>query len=138
MKVLYILTAAAILFTSQNTKAQSPVNPDLSFEAQRILDEGIILDIRYYYYPNLQAYFDTQTATYLYNKEGEWFEGKQIPAGIRGYSVNNGIRVAITDYAGDEPFDEFEKHKVNYPPNYTTKRQPAVKNAPDTNGIAYN
>lgn len=132
MKTFYILFATLFMASAQQSNAQSAVNPDLSYEAQMILDEGAILDIRYYYYPNLQAYFDTETATYLYLKDGEWVEGKQIPSGIRGYSKNNGARVAIKDYSGDEPFEIFEQHKAQFPANYSTKRQPPAK------GLAYN
>ncbi|HEU0136674.1 MAG TPA: hypothetical protein VFQ50_05240 [Flavobacterium sp.] len=132
MKTLYMLCVTMFIAAVQKSEAQNAINPDLSYEAQLILDEGAILDIRYYYYPNLQAYFDTETATYLYLKDGEWVEGKQIPSGIRGYSLHNGQRVAITDYSGDEPYEVFDKHKSSYPPNYSTKRQPPTK------GLAYN
>lgn len=109
--------------------AQTSVNPDLSLEAQSIIDEGAINNIRYYYYPNLQAYFDTDTGTYLYIKNSEWVEANEIPKGLRGYSLMNGQRVAITDYAGDEPYNVFSKHKEMYPANYNAKRQAPVKEA---------
>ena len=132
MKTLYLLCGMIFVLNTQKMTSQTAITPDLSYEAQLILDEGAILDIRYYYYPNLQAYFDTETATYLYQKDGEWVEGKQIPSGLRGYSLHNGTRVAITDYSGDEPYEVFDQHKSHYPPNYSTKRQPPTK------GLAYN
>ena len=115
--------------------AQTSVNPDLSFEAQAIIDDGAIHNIRYYYYPNLQAYFDTDTGTYLYIVNNQWTEGKEIPKGLRGYSLMNKQRVAITDYAGDEPYNVFTKHKEMYPANYNAKRQAPPK---ETTGIALN
>lgn len=108
--------------------AQTSINPDLSFEAQSIIDQGAINNIRYYYYPNLQAYFDTDSGTYLYIKDNEWVEGSEIPKGLRGYSLLNNQRVAITDYSGDEPYNLFTKHKEMYPANYNGKRQPPAKN----------
>lgn len=127
MKTLPYYIIAAFMSITFSASAQTSVNPDLSFEAQSIIDQGAINNIRYYYYPNLQAYFDTDTGTYLYIKNNEWVEGNEIPKGLRGYSLLNGQRVAITDYSGDEPYNVFSKHKEMYPANYNAKRQPPAK-----------
>lgn len=134
MKKIHYLILAMFISITSFTSAQNSVNPDLSFEAQSIIDEGAIHNIRYYYYPNLQAYFDTDTGTYLYIANNQWIEGKEIPKGLRGYSLLNKQRVAITDYSGDEPYNVFEKHKELYPANYNAKRQPPK----DETGLASN
>ena len=123
MKTLPYYIIAVFMSITFTATAQTSVNPDLSLEAQSIIDQGAINNIRYYYYPNLQAYFDTDTGTYLYIKNNEWVEGNEIPKGLRGYSLLNGQRVSITDYSGDEPYNVFSKHKEMYPANYNAKRQ---------------
>ncbi len=135
MKTIQYFLAAMLFTVSYTSSAQATVNPDLSFEAQSIIDEGAIHNIRYYYYPNLQAYFDTDTGTYLYIKGNEWVEANRIPSGLRGYSLLNGQRVAITDYYGNEPYNVFERHREMYPANYDARRQPPTK---ETEGLAYN
>lgn len=135
MKTIHYLILATFMSLSTFSSAQTSINPDLSLEAQSIVDEGAIHNIRYYYYPNLQAYFDTDTGTYLYIANNQWIEGNEIPKGLRGYSLMNKQRVAITDYSGDEPYDVFSKHKELYPANYNAKRQAPSK---EQNSIALN
>ncbi|MBF6608317.1 MAG: hypothetical protein ITG00_06230 [Flavobacterium sp.] len=135
MKTLPYLIIAILLSTSYTVSSQSTVNPDLSLEAQSIIDEGAIHNIRYYYYPNLQAYFDTDTGTYLYINGNEWVEANKLPRGLRGYSLLNDRRVAITDYYGNEPYNVFDQHKEKFPANYDARRQPPAK---ENEGIAFN
>ena len=138
MKSLY-LTLGIILTININSTAQSNVYPDLNLEATTILENEMATDIRYYYYPNLQAYFDTETLTYLYSKNKEWVESTRIPAGHMGYSIYNNKKVAITDYLGDTPYEFIEDHKKQYPAQYITKRQaPPKEPKTDASALAYN
>ena len=80
--------------------------------------------IRYYYYPNLQAYFDTKSAMFISNQNGSWVKSEKIDINSKGYSVKNGAYVMIKDYVGDEPYSLLNEHKVEYPADYSTRRQP--------------
>ena len=71
--------------------------------------------LRYYYYPNLEAYFDTFKKIYYYKLNGEWQTGEEIPEGYRGYSIYNKITAFITDYDDDYPCQFIEKHKKKFP-----------------------
>ncbi len=74
-------------------------------------------EIRYYYFPNMQAYFDLQENVYLYKENGEWVEAEELPKNYGGYSLYNKARVSIMDYNGDEPYLMIETHKKQYPYN---------------------
>ena len=71
--------------------------------------------LRYYYFPNLEAYFDTQKSIYYYKEKGEWITAEEIPDGYRGYSIYNKSTVYITDYDDDYPCQFIEIHKKKYP-----------------------
>ncbi len=90
-------------------------------------DELPVVGIRYHYYPNLQAYFDTQTNLYHYRENGRWVKSAQVRSGFRGYSILNNVKVDITDYNGDAPESKFEEHKAKHPANYSAKRRPPQK-----------
>ncbi|HEX8269866.1 MAG TPA: hypothetical protein VF581_08230 [Flavobacterium sp.] len=139
MKALHYFITGITVMLSAAASSQTSANPDFNLEASTILKNEMATDIRYYYYPNLQAYFDTETLTYIYSRNREWVEAKELPAGYMGYSVQNGKRVAITDYTGDTPYELVDDHRKQYPPQYITKRQPPVK-APKPNEsiLAYN
>lgn len=78
-------------------------------------------EVRYYYYPNLQAYFDTKVGLYLYVENGEWVESETLAPTFRGYSLKNGQYVMIKDYTGDEPYTMLAKHKAQYPADYSSR-----------------
>ena len=86
-------------------------------------------EVRYYYYPNLQAYFDTKVALYLYKVNGQWVESEELAPTVRGYSLKNGLYVMIKDYSGDEPYTLLDQHKKQYPANYSSRPQRPVANA---------
>ncbi len=122
MKNLNYTTAALVLFFSLNISFAQGSNANANDVAQS--SEQIQNSLaRYYYYPNLQAYYDSETATYLFVVNGEWMEATTIPANYRGYAVKNGLKVALTSYTGDTPFDMIEQHKKIYPADFTSKRK---------------
>lgn len=123
MRTITSLLVILLLLCTQ-TQAQYITNAETTTELKDLLDKGEMADVRYFYYPNLQAYFDRQTATYIYTRNGkEWLESDSLPNGLRGYSSANGTRVAIPDYDGDTPYERLEEHTKKYPANYSTKRQ---------------
>jgi hypothetical protein len=74
-------------------------------------------EIRYYYFPNLEAYFDLQEKVYLYKENGEWTEAEELPTNYGGYSLYNKVKVVIEDYDGDEPYLLLAVHKKMFPYN---------------------
>lgn len=73
--------------------------------------------IRYYYYPNLQAYFDNLEMVYYYKENGEWKTAPELPQNYGGYSIYNKVRVVINDYDDDKPYDLLSIHKKRFPYN---------------------
>jgi len=71
--------------------------------------------LRYYYYPNLEAYFDTQKSIYYYKEDGKWIAAEELPNGYRGYSIYNKTTVFITDYDDENPCQFIDQHKKKYP-----------------------
>ncbi len=72
---------------------------------------------RYYYYPNLQAYYDKQTDLYLFRVNKQWITADSFPENYGGYSLYNNHRVKIDDYDGDDIIELLPIHKVQYPYN---------------------
>lgn len=79
------------------------------------------VEVRYYYYPNLQAYFDTKVAMYLFKEDGEWVESEKIAPTLMGYSLKNGQYVMLEGYTGEEPYEFIEEHKVKYPADFSSR-----------------
>lgn len=78
--------------------------------------------IRYFYYPNLEAYFDTKETVYIYRKEGQWIRNKTIPGDYRGYCLFNNHYEIINGLMDEIHPEKFiEKHKKEFPPIFTAK-----------------
>lgn len=138
MKTLYASLTGLLLMMGLNSNAQYSATTDI----QSQIDQSAILvaGARYYYYPNLDAYYDTTENLYLFESnqnKGQIVKAKEVPSGYRGYSLYNGIRVAITDYDGDEPFTKIAEHRKQFPKKYTSRRQPPKVNKTDNN-LAFN
>lgn len=123
-KLLYSLTAL-LLMVSYTINAQSSQTIDI--QTQIANDNSVLaMGARYYYYPNLDAYYDSEQNLYIFESntaKGQIVKAKEVPSGYRGYSLYNGIRVAITDYSGDEPFSKIEEHRKQFPKKYSSRRQ---------------
>lgn len=127
MKTISYFALALMLFGSNISKAQNQysTNAETTLELESMMVSGNALNVRYFYYPNLQAYFDRQTSTYLYSRNGQdWIESSKLPNALRGYSVANNKRVPLTDYAGDSPYELIKEHMKQFPANYSSRRQP--------------
>ena len=101
-----------VLFCCQSGYAQKEKNPT---DATPLFNPETNCQLRYYYFPNLEAYFDTHKSIYYYKENGEWITAKEIPEGYRGYSIYNKSNVYITDYDDDYPYQFIQIHKKKFP-----------------------
>jgi len=85
------------------------------------VDTSTNCHIRYYYYPNLEAYYDCVSQRYLFQDAGNWKSESEIPSGYRGYSLFNKSNVAIADYDEDNVIQFLQVHKQKYPYNSLRK-----------------
>ncbi len=121
-----ILYSTILLLSVITASAQTSETTDIQ---SQFADNNSVLAIgaRYYYYPNLDAYYDSKDNLYIFESnqsKGQIVKAKEIPSGYRGYSLYNGIRVAITDYDGDDPFSKISEHRKQFPKKYSSRRQP--------------
>ena len=70
--------------------------------------------LRYLYFPNLQAYFDKLDKVYIFQEKGEWIKAEELPNNYGGYSLYSKVRVVITDYDEDQPFTQIKIHKKQF------------------------
>lgn len=137
MKTLTLLLIAIAFSTLQASAQPYNTNDQTKTDLTSVSSDTELLNVRYFYYPNLQAYFDRTTSTYLYTRNGQdWIESANLPNGLRGYSMSNGNRVPLTDYDGDEPYESLDTHKKLFPANYSTKKIPSKDT--DTKSLASN
>lgn len=95
----------------------------LSLSAQALATETLPVDpttncvLRYYYFPNMEAYYDIKNNVYHYQKDKNWVVSTELPTYYGGYSLFKNERVYITDYEGDTPEQFIKKHRKAFPFN---------------------
>ncbi|WP_264521533.1 hypothetical protein [Flavobacterium sp. N1994] len=113
MKKLKIFTVLCVAMISSNFYSQ-----DMAADKESLpIDAKTNCYVRYFYFPNLEAYFDNLEMVYYYKVKGEWETADELPANFGGYSIYNKVKVTITDYDGDEPYQLLSVHKKMYPYN---------------------
>lgn len=105
----YTLLFALIAFFEVNAQAAE--------EKKLTVDKQTSCELRYYYFPNMQAYYDMKDEVFRFQVNNEWTTSGELPQYYGGYSLFKNEKVIITDYDGDQPEQFIKTHKEQYPFN---------------------
>ena len=110
-----------LLILSFNAEAQ--VKLDTIYIRSKKVAPSTFKEVRYYYYPNLQAYFDSKIAMYFYkdNQTGQWIKSESLDPNTRGYSLKNGFYVMLEGLTEDNPYTLIADHKQKYPADFSSR-----------------
>ena len=86
--------------------------------------------MRYYYLPDVEAYYDVQTSTFIYYGGGAWVHRRYLPVRYRSYDLYSGYKVVMTDYHGDAPYVNFKDYKRRYARGYHKEAQKTIGERP--------
>lgn len=75
-------------------------------------------DVRYYYLPDIETYYDVQTSMFIYISGNRWVHRSYLPARYRNYDLNDGYKVVMNDYRGNSPYSHFNEHRMKYAKGY--------------------
>jgi hypothetical protein len=88
-------------------------------------------EARYYYLPDIQSYYDVQSALFIYYKDGRWQQKASLPSRYRNYDLYDGYKVVMTDYHGESPYENFREHKMRYKIGYRRGSQKTIGERPE-------
>ncbi len=122
MKAIKLIVAGLALFLAGNLQAQV-IN--VSVGIPPMWGPVGYTDVRYYYLPDVESYYDIQAGMFITYVDGDWVHRSNLPSRYRNYDLYDGYKVVITDYRGNAPYVYFHDHKMKYAKGY---RGPAQKN----------
>ncbi len=95
------------------------VNAQVLLEEEKKLpiDPQTNCEIRYYYFPNMEAYYDLKNEVYHYQMNKVWTTSASLPPCYGGYSIYKKERVVLTDFEGDNPQQLIKEHRKMFPYN---------------------
>jgi len=128
MKSLQYLFIGFLLFTIHLSSAQ--VNVNVNIGSPPSWGPVGYSDVRYYYLPDLETYYDVNTSNYIYISNGKWLRTRRLPSTYRNYDLYSAYKVILTNYRGARPYDNFKTHKVKYAKGYKGKPQKTIGSKP--------
>lgn len=122
-----IVIVVVVLFSSV-VKAQVSVSVNIGSPPQW----GPVgyTEVRYYYLPDVEAYYDVHTSMFIYFGGGAWIHRAYLPEQYVSYDLYSGYKVVMTDYRGDAPYIDFDKYKIKYAKGYRGKAQKTIGEKP--------
>jgi hypothetical protein len=118
------LLLGLLFFTCAVSQAQVSVNVNLG--SPPAWGPAGYTDVRYYYLPDIETYYDVGTRQYIYVNNGAWTRAKVLPATYRTYNLYDGYKVVVNDYRGTTPYVYYKDHKVKYPKGYKGGKQKTI------------
>jgi hypothetical protein len=118
MKTLKLLLPV-IAFITGSLQAQVSINVNLGNPPP--WGPAGYTEVRYYYIPDIDSYYDVGTRQFIYINNGRWVRAASLPVVYRNYDLYNGYKVVVTDYRGATPYIHYKVHKHKYPHGYKTK-----------------
>jgi len=88
-------------------------------------------DVRYYYLPDVEAYYDIPSSVFIYYNGYSWVRRSSLPSRYRDYDLYNGYKVPMSEYRGDRPYSNFRKHKMQYARVYRGQEQHNIGERPE-------
>lgn len=124
MKKLKLIALSIFLFVSSLIQAQVSVNVNIG--TPPAWGPVGYSNVKYYYLPDVQAYYDVPSSQFIYIKNGKWFRSRYLPGNYRNYNLYNGYKVVLNDYHGSHPYYYFNTHKVKYYKGYKGNPQKTI------------
>lgn len=128
MKTLKLLIIGIILFHLNNINAQVAVN--VSIDSAPQWGPVGYTEVRYYYLPDVEAYYDIETSMFIYFGGGVWIHRSSLPYQFRNYDLYGGYKVVMTDYRGNAPYNNFKEYKRKYAKGYRGGSQKTIGEHP--------
>jgi hypothetical protein len=128
MKTLRLLFLATVMFITATLQAQVTVSVNFSPPSWGPAGYN---QVRYYYLPDVEAYYDVQSSMFIYTNGGVWVHRAYLPERYRNYDLYGGYKVVMNDYHGNKPYSNFNDYKRKYKKGYHGQSQRTVGNRPD-------
>lgn len=125
MKTLRLFLLGMILTASGAVSAQVSVNVNIG--SPPMWGPADYMEVRYYYLPDVEAYYDIQSSVFIYYSYGRWIRRSSLPGRYRHYDLYNGYKVVMHDYRGEAPYSNFREYKQRYRKGYHEGHQRTVQ-----------
>lgn len=114
MKTIRLLFAGLFLMT---LSANAQVSVNVNIGTPPAWGPVGYAETRYYYLPEIEAYYDVPSAMFIYFDGGGWIRAAYLPYRYRHYDLYGAYKVCLHD-CGPNPYVYYKHHKVKYHHGY--------------------
>lgn len=129
MKAIQLIGLSIMLILGSELNAQVKVN--INIGSPPAWGPAGYTQVRYYYLPDVESYYDIQSSMFIYYSNGIWIQRANLPSRYRNYDLYDGYKVVMTDYRGDKPYTYFKEHKMKYAKGYHGPSQKNIGQKPN-------
>ena len=129
MKIVKLFILAVVLFIAGTTQAQLSVRFNIGTPPQWApmgYEEA-----RYYYLPDVEAYYDVQSSMFIYQDGRNWIHRSYLPNRYRDYDLYGGYKVVMKDYRGNKPYERFNEQRRQYARGANRVAQRSIGDRPE-------
>jgi len=107
--LFYITLLIGGLFISKSSEAQ--VNVSINIGSQPLWGPAGYDYVRYYYMPEIDAYYNVSSRRYTYFHGNRWVTKSKLPSRYRHYDMYRTYKVVINDHS---PWKYHKRHRSDY------------------------
>lgn len=111
MRTLKFLLLGLLLTTAYS---QAQVSVSVNIESPPAWGVPVQAEVRYYYLPEIETYYDLSTRHYIYVNDGRWVRTANLPVVYRNYNLYRGPKVVVENYCGREPYSYYKPYKEKH------------------------
>ncbi|MDP4238094.1 MAG: hypothetical protein Q8904_01315 [Bacteroidota bacterium] len=121
MKVLKLIVFGIMLILACSLEAQLSVR--LNIGTPPAWGPSGYDDVRYYYLPDIECYYDVQNSMFIYYSGNRWIHNRFLPGRYRNYDLYGGYKVPMNEYRGNAPYYHFREYRMRYAKGYRGREQ---------------
>jgi len=106
-----IMAGLAIVFAST---MQAQISLHINVGTPPVWGPDVESNVRYYYLPDVNAYYDINTSMFIYVNDGRWTHRRHLPTEFRNYDLYRGRKVVVQNYRGNSPYAYCNYHAKRY------------------------
>ena len=128
MKSIKFLVFGIVLFIAGTLHSQVSVSVHIG--TPPLWGPSGFNDVRFYYLPDVEAYYDVQSSMFIYYEGGAWVHRGHLPSRYGNYDLYGGYKVVMKDYRGNDPYSHFSEHRKQYAKGYRGENQRTIGQRP--------
>ncbi|MCK9411327.1 MAG: hypothetical protein M0Q53_03435 [Prolixibacteraceae bacterium] len=131
---LIFLSIFMVLLFAGSAQAQISVRFNLGSPPQWAPVEHY--DARYYYLPDVEAYYDVQSSMFIYYEGRNWVHRSYLPYRYRNYNLYGGYKVPMNNYRGSTPYSNYNEYRTKYSRGRNREYQQTIGQRPQRENVS--